>query len=404
MQEYDEEYEEEYEDEDEDEDVFAFVPPDLGPSPALQQNVSTDPYAAQPAYAQAPHEQQAFAEQGAWAGTGEHQAGQEAEEEHFFYDEATGAVYDSSGRLVQLPNGFDPATALVSGAGEEQAVAASQNQSRNSGSTAVDGNLVALQRAAEPSGVQQLADQSPLHGDIAGDGRGDSIDVPVMPGYGSRRAAALLQNEGVRLSLDRKSSNASSFNSVSRDINGPVLSHARSMGGFPSMEVLDEVNDLPSSRDGMVTLPHGQRDIGMTAHGGMSLDTKVPAHAHAGHARHASVGSNAGAGMGDEGMRHRTNRLSFGADNNRSPDSELKFKLDPDDYDDEAGMESGDKFGYMGRSSISEQVMGQGNGLAHPTMDGATIGPNGVRMVELEMEMEEDSPYPEVSLPCIHPG
>lgn len=92
---------------------------------------------------------------------------------------------------------------------------------------------------------------------------------------------------------------------------------------------------------------------------------------------------------GDMGfIRKRTNRLSEGADGPASPDNELKFNLD---YSDDAG------FAFDQKLDRYSSELGQGAGLAHGIdYDTGDIGPRGIKMVELELEGDEDSPYPEV--------
>ncbi|PWN27910.1 OPT-domain-containing protein [Jaminaea rosea] len=91
----------------------------------------------------------------------------------------------------------------------------------------------------------------------------------------------------------------------------------------------------------------------------------------------------------DPNVRMRNNRLSMGADGPLSPDSELKFNLDADPLTQHKLMR------YS--SDLDSHSMGMGMGLAHGIdYETAEVGPRGIKMVELEMEGDEDSPYPEV--------
>lgn len=93
---------------------------------------------------------------------------------------------------------------------------------------------------------------------------------------------------------------------------------------------------------------------------------------------------------GDPNMRLRSNRLSVGADGPVSPDSELKFSLDGDPSPHKLMRYSSE----LGHASLH---MGTGMGLAHGVdYETGEVGPRGIKMVELEMEGDEDSPYPEV--------
>lgn len=147
-----------------------------------------------------------------------------------------------------------------------------------------------------------------------------------------------------RVSLDRKSSNGSSYLDSAGGRAG--LTHANnSYHAFEPLDVLDEVDHL-SSRDGP----------SRSAHSGI--------------------------------MRQRNNRLSHGADGPQSPESELKFQYDSQDV----------SFPRGGHKLIRySSELGQGTGLAHGIdYDTGEVGPRGIKMVELEMEGDEDSPYPEV--------
>ncbi|PWY99371.1 OPT-domain-containing protein [Testicularia cyperi] len=317
--------EDDYESED-DGDVFAFVPPDLGPSVELQQNpldpsidnqnrqnhaaaMSPPPPAATTAAA--------------------------AEEETYYFDEATGAVYDSQGRLVDMPAGVDAA-----------GIAAEQQTQQQAGTGA---------------GVGLSSRTSPVSEATLG---GLSVDPRLQPQQLSMQAP--------RASTDNRSYDSAS--TVSRDPAAPPLNHARSYAAFPSMEVLPEVDSLPASRgsDMRATLPHGARDIGTTASGGISLDQSIPA----------------------QGVRQSAHIDQYGSNMpelRRSPDSgdDVKYPIDSGDY----AFEDNYKEEFHGVNYDHE--LGQGHGLVHPAYN-AEVGARGVRMVELEMEMEEDSPYPEV--------
>lgn len=275
----------------------------------------------------------------------------EDEEETFYYDEATGAVYDSQGRLVEMPPGFQPPTV--------------SNPQSVAGTTAIQPGEVGGEAGRETIPFSSLASTP---------GERASLDAPL----GSRRAAYLTDP---RISLDRKVSDAST---VSRDA---PLNHARSMNAFPSMDVLDEVEHLPSRQgsgaDPMTPnrTPQHPKDVGMTATGAPQLDSR---------GWEVAPQTPPQAANGQSSIRQRNNRLSQFADAGLSPSHDLKFQLGPSkstEFDEEDYSGEYDK-------GLS---LGQGPGLAHPAHDGETAaGARGLRMVELEMELEDDSPYPEV--------
>ncbi|PWN53995.1 putative oligopeptide transporter [Violaceomyces palustris] len=361
---YEEEYmdewdEDEYESED-DGDVFAFVPPDIGPAPELAQNPLNPSVDAQQ------HEQ-------VDPNAGPPTVGTAGEEDTYYYDEATGAVYDSQGRLVDMPPGFDPLALAgqdtpAMGLQEEVLRDETGRQTPMSGSTAYDMNNA----SRGSSNLDQVRAAIPLE--------------QLAVSNASRTAVE------ARASYD-------SVSTTSRDVSGPPLSHARSYGAFPSMEALPEVDSIPpNSRGGTGRSAdlNGRRDLGTTASGGISVDRQIPAHAiPLGHGRGGSVSL-----TDTSGMRQRGNRLSFTQDDEvrRSPDSDAKYQLESGEYLYD-GMDPDDKIGMGGypthRVSLGDDL-GRGDGLAHPTVEGAQVGLKGIRMVELEMEMEEDSPYPEV--------
>ena len=329
QEEWDEE--DDYESED-DGDVFAFVPPDLGPAPELQHNPldpSIDNQNRQQAYpTQSQHEQQQ--QQTAAALPAD-------DNETYYFDEATGAVYDSQGRLVDV---------------SAQNLAAAQAEAPLQHAQVRD-----LQHDADPRASP--ASEITMN------------DFTAQPRSGL--PADLSQSLKPRASTENQSYDSAS--TFTRDPAGQPLNHARSYAAFPSMEALPEVDSLPASRSGnsdmRAALPHGARDIGTTASGGISLDQPIPAQ---GKRQSAQIDAYA----------------SSLAELRRSPESdEIKYPLDAGDYTYEDAYK-------VEFHMVNFNEMGQGHGLVHPALDSAEIGSRGVRMVELEMEMEEDSPYPEV--------
>lgn len=315
----------------------------------------------------------------------------EEEEETFYFDEATGAVYDAQGRLVEMPPGFDASQIAGTSAShnreevgdESVAVGVVEPASPQlSGSTALDASQQGPYASMQGAGGS-AARLDEMHSSIAMPSAGTGVS-PLLPSEGMRRTAYMQEP---RFSMDRKSSNASSLRGGEEPLN-----HARSTHALPAMGVLDEVDYLPTSRDGLPSR-HGNRSIGTTAKGASMVDNNIPVSSP----RRASQTPQDGARGNTAGsLRQRGNRMSIGADFGRSPDSERKFNLV-----DEYGFpyDDADKLAY-GRPSSQ---LGRGEGLAHPVMDGVEVGSMGMRMVELEMEMEEDSPYPEVSLPHVCP-
>lgn len=318
-----EEWDEEEYESDDDGDVFAFVPPDLGPAPQLQQN-PLDPSIDN-------QNRQQINPQDAAAATDAVD-----QNETYYYDEATGAVYDSQGRLVDVSE-------------------------HNLAQVQQGGPLHAQVRDLQHD---QDASASP------------TSEATMNDGLSQRRAhlpVDLSHSLKPRTSTDNRSYDSTS--TFTRDPSAQPLNHARSYAAFPSMEALPEVDSLPASRSGnseiRASLPHGTRDIGTTASGGISLDQRIPA----------------------QGKRQSAQIDAFSSslpELRRSPESDdAKYPLDSADYAYEDGYK--DDFHMVHLSDI-----GQGHGLVHPTLESAEVGSRGVRMVELEMEMEEDSPYPEV--------
>lgn len=205
------------------------------------------------------------------------------QDEAYYLDEATGAVYDAQGRLVQMSND------------------------------------------------QQLQSQQSVHGQAL------NRTETFPPGYPPVN----------RPSLDRKSSISSGMH----DPGLHNLTHAQSFNAYPhAMDPLDAVEHL-NSRDG-------------PRRTSAAFDN-------------ASLSSS---------FRQRHSRPSHGADGPDTPNSELKFNFDngsstyPDKltrYSSELGQEGG--------------MAGFDAGTAAPV-----VGPRGIKMVELELEGDEDSPYPEV--------
>lgn len=153
------------------------------------------------------------------------------------------------------------------------------------------------------------------------------------------------------------------------------------------MDVLDEVEHLPSRQGSAADpstpnkLPQNTRDIGLTATGAPQLDSR---------SWEAAPHTPPQAIHATSSIRQRNNRLSQYADAGPSPSHDLRYQLDPSksaEFDDEDYSGEDDK----------DLGLGQGVGLAHPAHEGETAaGPRGLRMVELELELEDDSPYPEV--------
>lgn len=354
--EYIEEEEEEYDEDDyeteDDGDVFAFVPPDLGPSADVVQLEGPNVTVADPT---------------SNPGQSTTGTGMLGEEETFYYDEATGAVYDAQGRLVDMPADFDPN--LI---GQQQPDTQTGRRPFSSGSLRRPlSGATALDDVAGPK--RSITNPLSPVGDV-------SITVPAAvanpsPGH----SLDLGQGMSSRLgggpsmpSLTRQDSNASSLH---RDMNTPILNHARAISGFPvSMEALMEI---PHSREGAPSQVTSDRDVGMTALGGQQLDEM-------------------GRDVSGQ-LRKRTNRLSQAADAGMSPMHDLPFNLTTierrspyDEVDDKLAGE------YMDNGLVRD--VGLDDGMKHSPsgLSQYEMGNKRLRMVELELETEEDSPYPEV--------
>lgn len=330
-----EEWDEQEYESDDDGDVFAFVPPDLGPAPELQHNpldpsIDNQNRQQQPQSQSYPTQHHAAEAEAAAAGPAIAE-----ENETYYYDEATGAVYDSQGRLVDV-------------SAQNLAAAAQQDAPLHS-------QVCDLQQSdADPRA-------SP------------ASEITMNDAVNGQRSVDLSQSLKPRASTDNRSYDSAS--TFTRDASAQPLNYARSYAAFPSMEALPEVDSLPASRSGnsdmRAALPHGTRDIGTTASGGISLDQSIPA----------------------QGKRQSAQIDTYASsvpELRRSPESdEIKYPLDAGDYTYEDAYK--DEF-HM----VNFNHLGQGQGLVHPAIESAQVGSRGVRMVELEMEMEEDSPYPEV--------
>lgn len=284
------------------------------------------------------------------------------EAETFYYDEATGAVYDAQGRLVEMPSGFDGSAI------QEQQLAQDAQMDHPLAPLPLTGDTVQVL----PNGMHLLPQQPPIALERTRSGGNDSIKAPS---YRARSfedpANVALHNQYSQNSLDRRDSSNSSVN---RDISAPILKNAKSISGFAAMDSLPE---------GDGSKPHTpqrpiSRDVGLTVTNSPQLDQ----------ARRGSAQSNhSGILPSHNTMRQRNNRLSQFADAGQSPTTEVKFNLDSPSYDDL------DDVKYQPNSNL-----GTIDNMIHTNLSfqGPDVASKGLRMVEMEMETEEDSPYPEV--------
>ncbi|CDR87096.1 probable oligopeptide transporter (fragment) [Sporisorium scitamineum] len=316
-----EEWDEEgYESED-DGDMFAFVPPNLGPAPELQHNPLDPSIDNQNRQQHADHATNRHVDVDAPAPDVSDQ------NETYYYDKATGAVYDLQGRLV----------------------------------------VVSAQKLATAQ------PDAPLHAQVRGFQH--NADARESPAYEITLDNVLAQSSTKpRMSTDHRSFDSAS--TFTRDPSGQPLNHARSYTTFPSMEALPEADSLPASRSGAsemrTTLPQGTRDIGITASGGGSLDQAIPVQGKRQSAQIDAFSSSLP-------ELHRSAEMD---DNLKYPCDSVGYAYN-DVYKDDLHM-------------VHFNEIGQGHGLVHPTHEGTEVGARGMRMVELEMDMEEDSPYPKV--------
>ncbi len=222
---------------DDDGDVFAFVPPDLGPAPELQHNpldpsIDNQNRSQHPDYTQ---QHQQHSEAGAAPATAD-------QNETYYFDEATGAVYDSQGRLVDVS-----AQNLAAAA---EADAPLHAQVRELQYDAAD------DRASPASEITM-----------------NDIKVHVRDCQESPRS---------RLSQEDPPTTVRTTQPALLPATQPVspqpcpFLRCIPLHGCPS-----EVDSLPASRSGnsdmRAALPHGTRDIGTTASGAISLDQPIPA-------------------------------------------------------------------------------------------------------------------------------
>lgn len=290
----------------------------------------------------------------------------EEEEETFYYDEATGAVYDAQGRLVEMPSGFD-ASAIQE-----------QQQQQPPQDAQMDHPLVSRPLTAET--VQASPNQMPQQPSLVLErSRSTGDESGKAPPYRARSfedpANGALRTQYSQHSLERRDS---SHSSVNKDVSIPILKNAKSISGFPAMDALPEGD---ASRNHTANKPHTpsrpiSRDVGLTVTNAPQLDQ-----------RRGSAQSNTGILPSHNTMRQRNNRLSQFADAGQSPTAELKFNLDSASYEDL------DDVKYRPGSNL-----GMIDNMIHTNLSfqGPEVGSKGLRMVEMEMETEEDSPYPEV--------
>ncbi|KAK0518853.1 hypothetical protein OC842_007655 [Tilletia horrida] len=423
------------------------------------------------------------------------------EDETFYYDEATGAVYDSQGRLVQMPDGFDPGAVMAQeavgtasadntaaadasaaeggggGGGGRGGVGAGNRTSGMSASRGVEhelGAVGALGSASASAGAgagagagarsslatnqSQQQPLGPSHSALALDsiihrtdadqsntaypayafpsssnantaaaGGGAAYQHQHQPGAGYLAHPAISANLGGApdMSVDgadrsRKDSHRSSFSLDAGSGYPAALRHAASVndvGLLASSDALAATNQQQGGGGG-VGARGGDEHSHSHSHGhavGMAYggeDMAVGPGAQLG-GRQQSLGAGMGMGMGMGMSMGLMSGSGLLAGKNSSEDSEdSKLKLDGDrmmmdnggyytlDVNDPKALEAA---GYGPNGGIGPDGMmmmpyplGTGNGLMHPVHEGTPVGPRGVRIVELEMETEEDSPYPEV--------
>jgi hypothetical protein len=281
------------------------------------------------------------------------------EEETFYYDEATGAVYDAQGRLVEMPSGFD--ASAIHQQQEQDAQMDHPLVPNSTSANSIPQNTMPPLHTNEILPAHQVPQQP-----AAAMSRAPLGEIGQVPSYRAKSFEDPTAAES-QTSLDRRESNGSSVN---RDVDVPILKHARSISGFTAMNTLPEVD---SGKPNTPSRPIS-RDVGLTVTNAPQLDQ----------ARRGSAHSNSALLPSHSTMRQRNNRLSQFADSGLSPNMEMKFNLDAPSYDDIDELDG--KY---------QPTFNQGNS---PTFafQGSEGLPKGVRMVELEMETEEDSPYPEV--------
>ncbi|KAK0545172.1 hypothetical protein OC845_005226 [Tilletia horrida] len=497
MDDVEEEDEDDYESDD-DGDVFAFVPPDIGPSATLTANPSDPvvsphpppssagvlPSADQSARSQ---QQQSQQQRPGTALTNRTAVGSASgrppsavamppgtagsmglEDETFYYDEATGAVYDSQGRLVQMPAGFDPSAVM-----DQQPAVAADPAPPHSSTQASDPSGMGLdsviQRTDPQRQVQQQDYTFPYGSNgLSAGGSAGAVGMAGAPGAGAQGSqpsflmhpqVANLSQTGGFSSLDdhdrsRKDSQQSSVNSM--DASAP-LRHAPSVGMMhmaPSSDALaPQDSQAGTARGSMSDATEGaairrrqgslvrrslQDPLSMATAGLAATSTTVDTNGsvlsdshHIGIAYGGDdgpVGPNitAGGRQSSHPLGQQTD-LSQTSSEDSSDDSKLKMdgdmmlmlgsdgeyygyphtlnSSDPKALE-AAGLSTGGSGGMfmapngemmmVDPNNMSMYALGMGQGLAHPVHEGQIVGPRGVRIVELEMESEEDSPYAEV--------
>lgn len=399
---------------------------DLGPSPATLQNYDPAPYGHQ------------LPESSSTQPTNQDQYPQSqppvplAEDEAYYFDESTGAVYDSQGRLVRGYQ-ISPSGQTLEMENNQSSVpterlqsfrpmaGSSLKQSESEWSSIPRRSITTAPATGLSSSTDRLTEVRnglplPSVNDIETPIRG-SIDS-TLP-LGSRRGAYLADP---KVSLDRKSSNASSIFKDNASLTGPTLNHSRSIGnGFSSMDVLNEVDRLPSSNSGQQQI-NNNRNIGTTAGGGIMVDNNIPSHVVPPNSADGSTGVKGRRGSTPKTPNSLHNRRGSnnGKTNDKNSNSILPFAISlPKQPTEIRRRSNGGDFGDVRTPSYEEELsdelrksnsdeymdgkgsqsfqLGNGDGLVHPSMQGVEVGSRGMRMVELEMEIEEDSPYPEVS-------
>jgi len=285
------------------------------------------------------------------------------DDETFYYDESTGAVYDSQGRLVHMPADFDASAIEAAPPSTAERTAVAQDQSATSllpPSSA--GAAPSPTRGTTPSAAAALG----AGGALTAAGPGPSESTIALNSIIQRiDAGDQHQNQDEH---DHHNPNYDNMSYVGLAFGGgdEPLGPGAELGGRASTRADTGPNESVGN-----LMPGGGKDSSESSAG----DSKVKldgdmmmmveengeyyAYPHTLDANDAKALEAAGYGM-PGGQQHQQ-------------------------YNDQDG-------GIM----MQSYPLGMGNGLMHPSPDGSPVGARGVRIVELEMETEEDSPYPEV--------
>ncbi|KDN40265.1 OPT-domain-containing protein [Tilletiaria anomala UBC 951] len=415
----------EWDDEESDDgDVFAFKPPELGPSAAIMDDLVWEQHrqvgnmpassavasapstiaASAPASASAPGgvtmqssragDHRALPHQAVQIGEELDAAEEEEEEEMFYYDEKTGAVYDSEGRLVETNPDFDASQVL--------AIAASS----------VEGNSVPpvpLLPATVPPPLSSapLSKTGASHASFtptAASAAAAQVSNGIVPSRSTssssqtpkRNSSAISLKAFKRLSARDLGYTASGARAPDEE-NGPIV---RVLSPTPGSNGVGGGNYPRKSQPPAFSPPHAMEmlelDRRYIASGDTFIDIDEAPEMRvrkrtSSASRHAAVAAAATMGAGSSTESHRTDVLHASTSRTAfesffSTKQPYKGAYTMNEY--EKAFNSGAIANGKDWQEQQQQQQQQGEPIE--------VGSRGLRLIALEVETEEDSPFPEV--------